>query len=204
MAGPLSSSKLTGRPLLAVALRLKGASVVCFVAMAGKSIVWFCLPGSTTWKLRSTGGAGFQLASPAWVARMVTVPTTPSRVRVLPLRMAGPLSSSKLTGRPLVAAATKEKGPSVVSRSGGGGKLMVWSCGPAPGSVTVNAVSSSSLAVQQVPLPGLLSLSVWLAALTSHQAVSAPPCRTNQLRVRVAVPPAVRVPTFHCRSVKRL
>jgi hypothetical protein len=56
-------------------------------------------------------GAAFQLASPDWEARTVTVPA-PVIVTTLPAIVAGPETMLKLTGRPEEAVALTVNGAS--------------------------------------------------------------------------------------------
>ena len=77
-----------------------------------------------TVKERSTGEAGAQVPSPAWVARMVTIPG-PVRVTVEPKRVAGPETRAKVTGRPVLAVAVRANGASPKVRSAGWAKVVV-------------------------------------------------------------------------------
>src|SRR5579862_1593334 len=105
-------SKVTGRPEEALALRVIGPSSSRLLAgRPSKAIVWLPLP---IVKLRSTAGAAFQFALPAWLALIVPAPVV-WNVRISPevpevvqtLRV----FDSKLTVRPEVALAASVMGP---------------------------------------------------------------------------------------------
>ncbi len=105
-------SKVTARPEEALALRVIGPSSSRLLAgRPSKAIVW--LPLAIV-KLRSTAGAAFQLALPAWLALIVQVPVVWS-VTVSPLvpEVVQTLRvfDSKLTVRLEVALAASVTGP---------------------------------------------------------------------------------------------
>jgi hypothetical protein len=81
-----------------------------------------------TAKVFVTLGAGFQSASPAWVATMLTVPAPVNDSAVPPEIVAGPEPTAKLTGRPLDAVAERVN-TLVASCAPMAGWEIVWSSG---------------------------------------------------------------------------
>ena len=115
------ADRVTGRPLLAVALTENGASPNVRSGNGEKVIVWvprammmFCV----------TGGAGKKLASPAWVAVNVHVPAAVG-VIVRPTTVQVPAAVT-CTSRPELAVGLTENDPALRSRPDTGGKLIVW------------------------------------------------------------------------------
>jgi hypothetical protein len=88
-----------------------------------------------------TSGAARKAPLPAWEARRVTAPAAPVRVRLLPDKVAGPLTSEKVTGRPLLAEAARVNAASVVSLLPSGAKAMVCAARAAEVRVTETGVA---------------------------------------------------------------
>lgn len=106
VAGPLTIENVTGRPLLAVALRVNGVSLKVFPLKAPKVMDWGAL---LIIKVRSTLVAAAKLVLPAWEARTVTVPA-PVKVMAFAAIIAGPLTIENVTGKPLLATALRLMG----------------------------------------------------------------------------------------------
>ena len=64
------------------------------------------------------------MESPVWLAVTVTVPVVPERVRVVPVRLAGP-ETENTTGRPEVAVAARLKAGAPTWTLAGAVKAMV-------------------------------------------------------------------------------
>ena len=102
---PLGTLKLTGRPELAVADTMKGASPRVRGPGCVKSIVWFGLTTVTVWVTRE---AAAKLALPAWSAWMTQEPVALKVTRLAPLMEhteLEPAAMEKVTVRPELAVA---------------------------------------------------------------------------------------------------
>src|SRR6266508_3676909 len=114
---------VTGKPDEAVALTLNGGAPTVLFGSAAKLIVWFCLAGLLTAKLRATSGAALYVALPAWCAVIVQLPA-PVSVTIVPLTLHFPLAVN-VTGKPdeVLALTLKAGSPTVLS--GSAAKLIV-------------------------------------------------------------------------------
>src|SRR6185436_14943709 len=122
VAGPEAMLKVTGRPEDAVALTLKGASLIRLLVREPNVIVWVA---RLTVNDRFTLGAGAYVLSPACEARTVTVPV-PVIVTRLPSMVAGPEAMLKVTGRPEDAVALTANGGSSIRLLVRVGNVIVW------------------------------------------------------------------------------
>ena len=124
VAGPDTTRNDTGRPELALADRLKGASPN---ERSVNELKLMVCEAFDTVKLLCSGGAALKTPSPLCDACTVTVPA-PVIVSVVPDSVAGPDTMLKLTGNPDEAVALRAKGASPKVRFGSVGNVMAWDC----------------------------------------------------------------------------
>ena len=105
---------------------------------------------------------------PACVARTVTVPGVPASVSVVPVIVAGPETTLKVTGKPELATALSVCGAAVAERSASAAKVIVWVCWAAEtvrSAVAALRLASPAWIARTTTAPVSLSVSVALASV---------------------------------------